>query len=230
MFQSVPREDTFQHKKLRHLLVKEVKEKGIKDERVLTALNAVPRHFFLESGFDRHAYENKAFSILAGQTISHPFTVAFQTELLELKKFDKVLEVGTGSSYQICVLGELSLLSGLNLQLFTIERQKALYEFVNNFFYIKKFKTMKRFYGDGFAGLPTYAPFDKIIVTCGAPEVPTRLIEQLKPGGMLVAPVGATDTQEMIRITKDESGALSTENFGTFSFVPMLEGTDKHSK
>jgi len=174
--------------------------------------------FFLEPGFERYAYENRAFTILANQTISHPYTVAFQTELLAIKKYDKVLEVGTGSAYQSCVLAELG------AQVFTIERQKELYDYANHFFYLKKYGTIKRFYGDGFAGLPTYGPFDKIIITAGAPKIPEQLITQLKPGGIMIIPLGENEQQQMLRITKLEDGSLREEQFGSFSFVPMLEG------
>lgn len=218
MLQSKPQEDSYLHKGMRAKLVTTLREKGIKDEKVLAAINAVPRHFFLDTAFERIAYEDRAFQILAKQTISHPFTVAFQTELLEIKKFDKVLEIGTGSAYQSCVLAELG------AQVFSIERQRELYDFVNKFFYIKKYATIKRFYGDGYVGLPSYAPFDKIIVTAGAPYVPEKLIEQLKPGGIFVIPVGDEKGQRMLRITKEIDHKIITEELGNFDFVPMLEG------
>ncbi len=218
MLQSKPQEDSYLHKGMRAKLVSTLREKGIKDEKVLAAINAVPRHFFLDTAFERIAYEDRAFQILAKQTISHPFTVAFQTELLEIKKFDKVLEIGTGSAYQSCVLAELG------AQVFSIERQRELYDFVNKFFYIKKYATIKRFYGDGYIGLPSYAPFDKIIVTAGAPYVPEKLIEQLKPGGIFVIPVGDEKGQRMLRITKEIDHKIITEELGNFDFVPMLEG------
>ena len=218
MLQSIPREDTFLHKGLRAKLVDELVKLGIKDAAVIAAIQKIPRHFFLEPGFERYAYENRAFTILANQTISHPYTVAFQTELLAIKKFDKVLEVGTGSAYQTCVLAELG------AQVFSIERQKELYDYANHFFYLKKYGTIKRFYGDGFAGLPTYGPFDKIIITAGAPKIPEQLITQLKPGGIMIIPLGENEQQQMLRITKLEDGSLREEQFGSFSFVPMLEG------
>lgn len=203
---------------MRAQLVESLRKKGIKDEKVLAAINAVPRHFFLDTAFERIAYEDRAFQILAKQTISHPYTVAFQTELLEIKKFDKVLEIGTGSAYQSCVLAELG------AQVFSIERQRELYDFVNKFFYIKKYATIKRFYGDGYIGLPSYAPFDKIIVTAGAPYIPEKLIEQLKPGGIFVIPVGDDNGQKMLKITKEIDHKIVTEELGNFEFVPMLEG------
>lgn len=218
MLQSIPREDTFLHKGLRTKLVDELVKLGIKDAAVIAAIQKIPRHFFLEPGFERYAYENRAFTILANQTISHPYTVAFQTELLAIKKFDKVLEVGTGSAYQSCVLAELG------AQVFSIERQKELYDYANHFFYLKKYGTIKRFYGDGFAGLPTYGPFDKIIITAGAPKIPEQLVAQLKTGGIMIIPLGENEQQQMLRLTKLEDGSLKEEHYGSFSFVPMLEG------
>lgn len=218
MLHSIQKEDTYVHKGLRKQLVQTLREKGIKDERVLAAIEAIPRHFFLDPAFERQAYEDRAFPITAGQTISQPYTVAYQTQLLEIKKFDKVLEIGTGSAYQACVLGELG------VSLYTIERQRALYDYVGQFFFIKKYLNIKRFYGDGFEGLPSYAPFDKIIITCGAPFIPPKLINQLKPGGIMVIPVGEGDHQKMLRVTKDAQGNVREEETGDFSFVPMLQG------
>jgi protein-L-isoaspartate(D-aspartate) O-methyltransferase len=214
-----PTEDTYRHKGLRKKLVDTVRSKGINDEEVLDAINKIPRHFFLDSAFDEKAYEDKAFPIGEGQTISQPYTVAYQTELLELKKFDKVLEIGTGSAYQASVLAEMG------VQVYTIERQKKLFESNKLFPYIKKYTGIKFFYGDGYEGLPTYAPFDKIIITAAAPDIPKKLIEQLKPGGIMVIPVGAGDVQQMKRITKLTSdGDIKEEVFNQFSFVPMLDG------
>jgi protein-L-isoaspartate(D-aspartate) O-methyltransferase len=214
-----PQEDTYLHKGMRKQLVDTLRNKGIKDEKVLAAINNVPRHFFLDTAFERIAYEDRAFEILAKQTISHPFTVAFQTELLQIKKFDKVLEIGTGSAYQSCILAELGAM------VFSIERQRELYDFVDkNFSFIKKYPTIKRFYGDGYAGKATFAPFDKIIVTAGAPFVPDKLIEQLKPGGIFVIPVGDENGQRMLKITKEIDHKIITEELGDFDFVPMLEG------
>ena len=214
-----PQEDTYLHKGMRKQLVETLRSKGIKDEKVLAAINAVPRHFFLDTAFERIAYEDRAFEILAKQTISHPFTVAFQTELLQIKKFDKVLEIGTGSAYQSCVLAELGAM------VYSIERQRELYDYVDKkFSFIKKYPTIKRFYGDGYIGLPTYAPFDKIIVTAGAPFVPETLVEQLKPCGIGVIPVGDENGQRMLKITKEIDHKIITEELGNFDFVPMLEG------
>jgi protein-L-isoaspartate(D-aspartate) O-methyltransferase len=214
-------EDSYLHKGMRAQLIGKLRDMGIKDERVLMAMNAVPRHFFLDTAFQHIAYENRAFQILAQQTISHPFTVAFQTELLQVKKFDKVLEIGTGSAYQSCVLAELG------AQVFTIERQRALYDHIGKFSYLKKYPSIKRFYGDGYAGLPSYAPFDKVIVTAGAPFVPDALTQQLKPGGILVIPVGDGGGQRMLRITKEIDHKLKADDLGPFEFVPMLEGKNK---
>lgn len=209
------------HKGLRKQLVELLREKGIKDERVLDAINAIPRHFFLDPAFERQAYEDRAFPIVADQTISQPYTVAFQTQLLEIKKFDKVLEIGTGSAYQACVLAEMG------VTLLTIERQKALYDYVGGFFFMSRYPNIKRFYGDGFEGLPSYGPFDKIIITCGAPFVPPKLLQQLKPGGIMVIPVGEDGNQKMLRILKDKLGNVTEEETGDFSFVPMLHGKNK---
>jgi len=213
-----PTEDTYRHKGLRKKIVDTIKSKGITDERVLNAINNVPRHFFLDSAFDELAYEDRAFPIAEGQTISQPYTVAYQSQLLELKPFLKVLEIGTGSAYQAVVLAEMG------AQVYTIERQKKLFDENKTFDYLKKYRSIKFFYGDGYEGLPTYAPFDRVIITAAAPEIPQKLIDQLKPGGMMVIPVGMGDVQRMMRITKLETGALKEEVFDNFSFVPMLGG------
>lgn len=213
-----PTEDTYNHQGLRKQLLQSIHAKGITDDRVLDAMLAVPRHFFLDSAFDKIAYEDKAFPIGEGQTISQPYTVAYQSQLLEVKPFMKVLEIGTGSAYQAVVLAEMG------VQVFTIERQKKLFESNKKFEFLKKFRFIKMFYGDGYLGLPTYAPFDRVIITAAAPEIPQKLIEQLKPGGMMVIPLGAGDLQQMKRITKLENGSLKEEVFDYFSFVPMLDG------
>lgn len=211
-------EDTYRHKGMRKKLTAIVEKKGITDEKVLAAIEKIPRHFFLDSAFDEVAYEDKAFPIAEGQTISQPYTVAYQTQLLEVKPFLKVLEIGTGSAYQACVLAELG------VQLFTIERQKKLYEQNKKFDYLKKYPNIKLFYGDGYEGLPTYAPFDRVLITAAAPDVPMKLIDQLKVGGMMVIPVGSGDVQTMKRLTKKADGTYSEEVFDHFSFVPMLGG------
>lgn len=215
-----PTEDTYRHKGLRKKLVQGIQAKGITDERVLDAILATPRHFFLDSAFDEVAYEDRAFPIGEGQTISQPYTVAYQSQLLEIKPFMKVLEIGTGSAYQAVVLAEMG------AQVYTIERQKKLFESNKQFEFLKKYPTIKFFYGDGYEGLPTFAPFDRVIITAAAPDVPPKLIEQMKAGGMMVIPVGAGDIQQMKRITKLEGGALKEEVFDRFSFVPMLGGRE----
>lgn len=215
-----PTEDTYRHKGLRKKLVQGIQAKGITDERVLDAMLEVPRHFFLDSAFDEVAYEDRAFPIGEGQTISQPYTVAYQSQLLEIKPFMKVLEVGTGSAYQAVVLAEMGAM------VYTIERQKKLFDSNDEFKFLKKYPTIKFFYRDGYEGLPTFAPFDRVIITAAAPFVPPKLIEQLKVGGMMVIPVGTGDIQQMKRITKLEGGAVKEEVFDRFSFVPMLGGRE----
>ena len=213
-------EDTPRYKGLRNQLIKHLRTKGITDENVLSAMNTIPRHYFLEAGFETQAYEDRAFIITAQQTISHPYTVAYQTQLLEIKKGDKVLEVGTGSVYQATVLAEMG------AWVYTIERQKKLYDEQQKRYYFKsKYPNIKFFYGDGFEGLKTYAPFDKVIITAAAPFIPPKLIEQLKPGGIMVIPVDDTEEeQRMIKIIKQEDGSFTQETLDRFSFVPMLTG------
>ena len=211
-------EDTYRHKGLRKKLVETVRHKGITDEKLLVALEKIPRHFFLDSAFDEVAYEDKAFPIQEKQTISQPYTVAYQTQLLEIKPFDKVLEIGTGSGYQASVLAELG------AQVFTIERQKKIFESNKTFAYLKKYPNIKFFYGDGYEGLPTYAPFDKVLITAAAPEIPVKLVAQMKTGGMMVIPVGGGEVQTMKRLIKQPNGSLKEEIDDRFSFVPMLEG------
>lgn len=213
--------DTYQHKGLRKKLVELLRTKGITDENVLSAINNIPRHFFLDSAFDNIAYEDRAFPIGEGQTISQPYTVAYQSQLLEIKPYDKVLEIGTGSVYQATVLAEMG------AKVFTIERQKKLYDTNKNFIFKGKYPNIKFFYGDGFLGLPTYAPFDKIIITAAAPFIPPRLVEQLKTGGYMVLPVDSGEHQKMLRLTKQANGTYTEEQFANFSFVPMLEGKSK---
>jgi len=209
--------DDYREKGLRLKLVDDIRQKGIKDERVLAALEKIPRHLFMDSAFVDFAYVDKAFPIAAGQTISQPYTVAFQTELLNIQKGDKVLEIGTGSGYQTAVLLELG------AKVFTIERQRNLFLSVQKFL-PKLGYNPHFFYGDGYAGKPTYGPFDKIIITAGAPELPQKLIDQLKIGGVMVIPYGET-SQVMLRITKLENGKVNEEEFGKFAFVPLLKGT-----
>ena len=208
-------EDTYRHKGLRKQLVEQINKKGITDPAVLAAMNSVPRHLFMDSSFLEFAYEDKPFPIGFGQTISQPYTVAFQTELLGIKKGDKVLEVGTGSGYQACILMELG------ARVYTIERQKNLYVKTKSLLASMGYKPKSISYGDGYKGLPAFAPFDKIIVTAGAPYVPDELIEQLKPGGYLVIPVGI-DLQVMKRIIKLDEKNIKEEKHGSFRFVPLL--------
>jgi protein-L-isoaspartate(D-aspartate) O-methyltransferase len=203
---------------MRNKLVEQLRQKGITEEGVLAAIGEIPRHFFLDSAFDQVAYEDRAFPIGEGQTISQPYTVAYQTQLLEISGFQKVLEIGTGSGYQAMVL------AALGVQVFTIERQKKLFDAHRQFYLRSRFPSIKYFFGDGYEGLQSYAPFDRILVTAAAPFIPPRLLEQLKPGGMMVIPVGEGEMQQMIRIKKMTDGTLEESRFDAFSFVPMLEG------
>lgn len=211
-------EDEYRHKGLRRKLIASLQKKGISDQRLLEAMNRIPRHFFMDLAFDQIAYEDRAFPIGEGQTISQPYTVAYQTQLLDVKPFDKVLEIGTGSAYQSVVLAELG------ARVYTIERQKKLFDSNKHFNFLKKYPGIKFFYGDGFEGLPTFAPFDKVLITAAAPLIPPKLVEQLKAGGVMVLPVDENHGQRMMRITKLEDGSLKEERFDAFSFVPMLEG------
>ncbi len=208
-------QDTFKHQGLRRKLIEEISQKGIADENVLSAIGKIPRHLFMDNAFVNFAYVDKAFPIGSEQTISQPFTVAKQTELLAIRSYDKVLEIGTGSGYQSAVL------IAMEANVYTIERQHDLYkktkEFLPNIGYKCHF-----FYGDGYKGLPKFAPFDKIIVTCGAPEIPEKLLEQLKVGGKMVAPIGKGDIQQMQLIEKTSDTERKVTTHGNFSFVPML--------
>ena len=203
---------------MRKKLVETLKIKGIRDPQILEAISTVPRHLFMESTFINFAYKDQAFPIGAGQTISQPYTVAFQTQLLEIEKNDKILEVGTGSGYQAAVLVELG------AKVFTIERQKELYARVQKFLPEIGYNPAI-FFGDGYKGLPDFAPFDKILVTAGATSVPEELKKQLKIGGWLVIPVGNSKRQEMIVITRVSENEFKSEKHGGFVFVPLLKGT-----
>lgn len=211
-------EDSYRHKGLRKNLVKLLEGKGISSRKVLDAINEVPRHFFLDSALDEHAYEDKALAIGEGQTISQPYTVAYQSQLLDVQPKDKVLEIGTGSMYQASVL------AALGAKVFTIERHKKLFENTKKFPFAKQYPNVKFFYGDGFLGLPTFGPFDKIIITAAAPHIPEKLVAQLKVGGYMVIPLNEDNAQRMYRITKKEDGSVTKESFEAFSFVPMLAG------
>lgn len=212
-------QDSFKHKGLRKKLVILLQEKGIESKIVLEAINTIPRHLFLDKAFESHAYENKAFQIGEGQTISHPYTVAFQTQSLEIKRRDKVLEIGTGSGYQACVLAECG------ARVYSIERFKTLHQKTRNFLNNLGYSNIKMFFGDGYKGLPTFAPFDKIIVTAAAPFIPEALKEQLAIGGILSIPVNNEEnSQTMLKITRLSQEEYKTETFEEFQFVPMLKG------
>ena len=214
--------DSFRHQGMRKQLVDHLKEKGIKDQNILGAINTIPRHQFLDTAFVNFAYQDKAFPIGSGQTISQPFTVAFQSQLLDLKPNEKVLEVGTGSGYQAAVL------SLLGAEVFTIERQRDLFLKTKEFLPKLGYNCMF-IYGDGYKGLPKFAPFDKIIVTCGAPSIPSDLLSQLKVGGKMVVPVGEGSIQEMHLIEKISLDEEKITKHGKFSFVPMLSDKQKNS-
>ena len=209
--------DSFKHKGKRKQLILELASMGVKDQRILDAFDAVPRHYFLDTAFEDQAYSNMAFQIGAGQTISHPYTVAFQTELLEIQKGDKVLEIGTGSGFQTSILCELG------AKVFSIERQSELLSSKHVIHHLNY--SPKLFFGDGYKGSPLNAPFDKILVTCGAPEIPKELLKQLKVNGVMVIPVGEGKEQKMLKIMKQSDSSFTKEEFGTFKFVPMLERT-----
>ncbi len=208
--------DTFKHQGLRKQLISLLKDKGILDLRVLEAMNRVPRHLFLDSSFEAHSYQNKAFPIGADQTISHPFTVAFQTELLQLKENHVVLEIGTGCGYQTAVLLEMG------VKVFSIERQQELFKKTKLFLPKLGYRAKQLIFGDGYKGLPEYAPYDSIVVTAGAPYVPNPLLAQLKIGGRLVIPIG-DDPQIMHLYVRTSATEFKKETFGEFRFVPMLE-------
>ncbi len=206
--------DSYKHKGMRKLLIKEVQTKGISDQRILDAMMRLPRHFFFDEIFVTHAYEDKAFPIGQGQTISQPYTVAFQTQLLEIQKGDKILEIGTGSGYQAAIL----MMIGADVH--TIEYNRVLFEKTRNF--LPKLGFKPTFYhGDGSKGVPSAAPYDGIIVTAGAPTVPQDLIDQLKIGGRLVIPVGDGKTQSMYKFTKVAENKITKKAFTNFSFVPL---------
>ncbi len=208
--------DTLKHRGLRNKLAQVLVEKGISDLTVLDAIRTVPRHLFMDSGFEGHAYQDKAFPIAADQTISQPYTVAFQTQLLGLRQGQKVLEIGTGSGYQTAILLHLK------VAVWTIERQLELFKKTNLFFKKMGYRPRKAIFGDGYKGWEEEAPFDRIIVTAGAPEVPTALLAQLKVGGRLVIPVG-DDDQVMTRYIRKSDKEFEKTEWGSFRFVPLLE-------
>ena len=213
-------EDSFKHQALRRQLIDEIKNKGIKDEKILDAFNRVPRHFFLDKVFTSQAYSNIAFQIGAKQTISHPYTVAFQTSLLEVRSKMKILEIGTGSGFQTAIL------CALGAKVYSIERQSELYNKSKKILE-KLGYTPKLFFGDGYKGKPHFAPYERILVTCGAPFVPQSLIDQLAVGGILVIPIGTEEKQIMTTITKVSETEVSQKEYGDFNFVPMLEKTNR---
>jgi protein-L-isoaspartate(D-aspartate) O-methyltransferase len=208
--------DTLKHRGMRNKLAKVVASKGVEDEKVLDAIREIPRHLFLDSGFEAHAYQDKAFPIGAEQTISQPYTVAFQTELLQLAENHKILEIGTGSGYQTAVLLKLK------AKVYTIERQQELFKKTKLFFSKMGYRPKKLIFGDGYKGLKEEAPFDGIIVTAGAPQVPKPLLSQLKIGGRLVIPVGVNEQIMTLYIRKSEK-EFEKKEFGNFRFVPLLE-------
>jgi len=211
--------DSFEARGKRKRLVDELRVKGIADEEVLRAINTVPRHIFMDPAFLTHAYTDKAFPITSGQTISQPFTVAFQTQLLEVMPNDKILEIGTGSGYQTAILLELG------ARVYTIERQRELFikaqDLLGNLGYKPHF-----FFGDGLEGKPTYGPFDKILITAAADHVPEKLLQQLKTGGIIVVPVGERYSQSMVKIVKESEIDYKKTSHGAFVFVPLLRGTE----
>ncbi len=214
-------EDTYRHKGMRRILVNTLREKGITDERVVAAIEALPRHFFLDKAFEEQAYEDKPFPIGNDQTISQPYTVAYQSSLLSVEKRDRILEIGTGSGYQAAIL---SLLGG---RVFTVERQETLFAKTRKLLETLDLGKIQCFLRDGTKGLPEFAPFDKILVTAGSPEIPEALPLQLKTGGRLVIPVGDEQGQKMIRITRLSETEFQKEVFDNFRFVPLLTGIVK---
>lgn len=208
--------DTFRHQGKRKQLVETIKAKGIQDKKVLAAIGKIPRHWFMDSSFEDHAYQDKAFPIGAGQTISQPYTVAFQSELLQVKKEEKILEIGTGSGYQTAVLCELG------AKVYGIERQNELFKKTKLFLDKIGYRPKRLTFGDGYKGMPNYAPFDKIIVTAGAPFIPKALLNQLIIGGRMVIPVG-DDPQIMTLLIRKSAKEFEKKEFGEFRFVPLLK-------
>ncbi len=213
--------DTYRHKGLRKKLIDSLRVRGVKNEQILEVMNTIPRHFFLEKAFEEWAYQDKAFPIDCDQTISQPYTVAFQTMLLEVKQREKVMEIGTGSGYQSSVL------AALGARVYSIERQEPLYKKAKKFLPLIGFPNIRLFFRDGYKGLAEFAPFDKILVTAGATKVPELLKQQLKIGGIMVIPVGPDKVQEMLKITRISEIKFKTVSYGDFKFVPFAEGVEK---
>jgi protein-L-isoaspartate(D-aspartate) O-methyltransferase len=213
-----PHVDTLKLARRRHQLAADIAAKGITDEHVLDAISRVPRHLFMPDGMENSAYIDRPFPIGEGQTISQPYTVAYQTQLLNVQPYDKILEVGTGSAYQAAILAEMG------AEVYTIERQKKLYDRNRHFQFLRSFPNLHFCYGDGFRGWRTEAPFDKILITAAPEVLPLALTRQLRIGGLMVAPVGRQGSQRMVRVTREANGQLYEELFDHFSFVPMLEG------
>jgi protein-L-isoaspartate(D-aspartate) O-methyltransferase len=216
--------DNYRHKGLRKKLVEGLRSKGIRDEKILEAIGSIPRHYFLDPAFDDWAYKDVAFPIEADQTISQPYTVAMQTWLLDVKPREKILEIGTGSGYQACILAYLG------AKVYTIERQEKLYIKTSDFLPDIGYGSIRTLLGDGYKGAPRFAPFDKILITAGAPYIPQDLVDQLKVGGYLVVPLGKGEIQEMIRLTKVDENKVKKEKFGSYRFVPLLKGINKFKK
>jgi protein-L-isoaspartate(D-aspartate) O-methyltransferase len=212
-------EDSYRHQGMRRNLIADLRKRGIQDEYVLAAMSEIPRHFFLDKAFEEWAYQDKPFPIGAGQTISQPYTVAFMTELLEVRKRDKVLEIGTGSGYQAAVLATMG------ARVFSVERHKALYVAAKALLEKMGLGRIRLFLRDGYKGLPEFAPFDRIIVTAGAPQIPEALKAQLSIGGILVIPVGE-DYQTMLKVTRRAEDEYTEEEKGIFRFVPFLGGIE----
>jgi protein-L-isoaspartate(D-aspartate) O-methyltransferase len=211
-------QDTQWHRQLRKQLVSGLRKKGISDERVLASISKLPRHFFMDKSLEARAYEDRPLPFAEGQTISQPYTVAYQTQLLDVHLHHKILEIGTGSGYQACVLAYMG------TQVYTVERQKKIFDANEEFTFLQQFQNIHCFYADGYNGLPDFAPFDRILITAAIPAMTSVLIDQLNPGGILVAPVGGGKGQQMQRIIKKTDGTAANEHYGNFSFVPMLEG------
>lgn len=212
--------DTYRHKGLRKQLVEEIRKKGITNEKILEVIGSLPRHFFLDKAFEEWAYVDKAFPIGNDQTISQPYTVAYQTQLLDPQKREKILEIGTGSGYQAAILAMMG------ARVYTIERQELLFQRAQELLSKLKVGNVRCFFRDGYKGLPEFAPFDKIIVTAGAREIPEKLVAQLKTGGVMVIPVGEK-SQKMLKITRINEQEIAIEEKGDFRFVPFLKGTNR---